>query len=59
MALPGTKLEDVKEIRSQSYAIDQCRSFLTSIVKEDIVLNQTVDTASSAAVIQKKQLKNT
>ncbi|KAJ3288164.1 hypothetical protein HK104_008313 [Borealophlyctis nickersoniae] len=56
LALPGVKLEDLTEIRSHPYAIDQCRRFLTSTGPKRTVA-QATDTAGSAADIKAKGLK--
>lgn len=57
MALPGTKVEDLKEVHSHPVAIDQCRKFFLDY--PDIRLVETVDTALSAKNILESNLKNT
>ena len=53
MALPGTKISDLKEVRSHHMAIQQCRKFFHSY--PEINLMEDVDTALSAREIQEKQ----
>lgn len=57
MVLPGTKLEDLKEVHSHPVAIDQCRKFFLN--QPHIRLVETVDTALSAKNILDKNLHNT
>lgn len=49
MALPGTKSQDLKEVRSHYMAINQCRKFLNQL--PDAQLIETPDTALSAKEI--------
>ena len=53
-ALPGTKLEDVKEVHSHPYSFDQCRPFLGTLEGKKLV--QSLDTASSCEEIQRNKL---
>lgn len=55
LALPGTTLHDIQEIRSHPYAIEQCRKFLSTVEKK-IVVSQAFDTAGSAQIIKNKNL---
>lgn len=57
MALPGTKLEDLREVHSHPVAIDQCRKFFLNY--PNIRLVETVDTALSAKNILENNLTNT
>jgi len=50
LALPGTKLEEIKEVHSHVHALSQCRDF---IAKHDIIPIVAVDTAGSAKDIAK------
>jgi len=56
MALPGTRIEDLKEVHSHHMAIHQCRKFFHDY--PHIHLVETADTALSAQEIKDKQLKN-
>jgi len=55
MALPGQKLEDIKEVRSHYMALNQTREFFKK--HPDILLVESKDTALSAADVAKNQLK--
>lgn len=57
MALPGTKMEDLKEVHSHYMAIQQCRNFFSAY--PDIHLVETADTALAARDIAENGLKNT
>ena len=57
MALPGTKIEDLKEVHSHYMAIQQCRNFFASY--PHIHLVETADTALAARDIALQGLKNT
>lgn len=57
MALPGQKIEDLKEVHSHPIAIAQCRKFFKQYPQ--IKLIESLDTALSAKKIQKDQLKDT
>ncbi len=50
LALPGQKIEDIKEVSSHPMAINQCLAFLKSY--PDIKLIETIDTALSAQQIR-------
>jgi prephenate dehydratase len=51
MAIPGQKKGDIKEIRSQSIAIDQCRDYLHENFP-NVKLTEVDDTAKAAKTIQ-------
>lgn len=53
MVLPGTKMEDLKEVHSHPIAIAQCRAFFRNY--PNIRLVETVDTALAAREIREKQ----
>ena len=55
VALPGTKIEDVKEVNSHPIALMQCTEFLDTIPYAKVV--EKDDTASSARWIAENQLK--
>ncbi len=55
MALPGQKLEDIKEVWSHPMALLQCRKFFRDY--PHIKLVEEKDTAEMAKIIQQKQLK--
>lgn len=57
MALPGVKIEDIKEIHSHPIAIKQCAEYIDSAFGE-ISLDDNFDTAGAAKDIAKKQLKD-
>ena len=57
MALPGTKIEDLKEVHSHYMAIQQCRNFFEKY--PDIHLVETPDTALAAREIAEKGLEKT
>lgn len=52
MALPGTKIEDLKKIRSHYMALLQCDTFLNQY--PEIKIEEYHDTAESARVIREK-----
>ncbi len=56
MALPGTKIEDIKVAQSHPIAIRQCSKFLTGL--EGVLLEEKEDTAICAKNIAKQQLAN-
>lgn len=56
MALPGQKLEDIKEVYSHPMALLQCKEFFRK--HPQIKLVEDKDTAEVAQRIQKNQLKN-
>ncbi|KAJ3004493.1 hypothetical protein HKX48_001196, partial [Thoreauomyces humboldtii] len=55
VALPGVKLEDVTEIQSHAYVIDQCRGFLSKL-PDTVAIGQAPDTASAAGRIKELNL---
>ncbi|MFZ0280279.1 MAG: prephenate dehydratase [Bacteroidales bacterium] len=55
MALPGQKLNDIKQIRSHPIALAQCMAFLNQYPA--ITLVEADDTASSARIISEHKLK--
>ena len=55
MALPGTRFEDVTEVRSHPMAIAQCREFFRKY--PNIRLVETADTALSAMEIRQQDLR--
>jgi len=55
MALPGRRIEDLKEVHSHPMAIAQCREFFRSY--PHIRLIETLDTALSAKRIQEQNLQ--
>ncbi len=55
MALPGTKIEDLKEVRSHHMAIEQCRKFFHQY--PDVHLVEAPDTALSAREIAEGNLQ--
>jgi len=55
LALPGTKLKDIKNIYSHAQALSQCSEF---IKKNRINENVRADTAGSAALVAKNKKKN-
>ena len=57
MALPGTNLSNINEIWSHPMALRQCQEFLNEYPKIKSVEKE--DTAKSAYLIKKNQLKNT
>ncbi len=57
MALPGTNLSNINEIWSHPMALRQCQEFLNKYPKVKSVEKE--DTAKSAYLIKKNQLKNT
>ena len=54
MALPGSTLEDIREIRSHPIALSQCMSFLNDLPNVTII--ESDDTAGSARIIKEKSL---
>jgi len=55
LALPGTKLKDVKKVLSHPQALAQCDGFLRGLGVEKV---PTYDTAGSAKMIKEQQLKD-
>ncbi|MDD4924751.1 MAG: prephenate dehydratase domain-containing protein, partial [Dehalococcoidales bacterium] len=56
LALPGVKLEDVKEVYSHSMAMAQCEEFLEK--HPEMVRIEMDDTAGSGRLIKEKGLTN-
>lgn len=56
MALPGQKLEDIKEAKSHPMALYQCLDYLNNI--EHLSLIETEDTALTAQEISEQNLKS-
>lgn len=56
MALPGTKIEDIKIAQSHPIAIRQCSKFLTGL--DGVLLEEKEDTAICAKNIAENQLGN-
>ena len=54
MALPGTRLEDVRRILSHPQALAQCERFLRSM--SGVSVEATYDTAGSAKLVKEKHL---
>jgi prephenate dehydratase len=54
MALPGTKLEDVKRILSHPQALAQCERFLRAM--SGVSVEATYDTAGSAKLVKEHEL---
>lgn len=54
-ALPGTKINDLKQVHSHSMAIDQCRAFFNDL--KEIELIESEDTAASMQMVAEKQLR--
>jgi arogenate/prephenate dehydratase len=54
LALPGTKLEDLKQVYSHPQALAQCDRFLRSLTGVEIVASY--DTAGSAKMIRDQQM---
>ena len=59
IALPGQKLEDIKEIHSHPVAIQQCYIFLNELRKKGVKIIDSVDTALSAKRIREENLIGT
>lgn len=56
LALPGVRMEDLKEIHSHPMALAQCKLFLHRFPKVQLI--ESDDTAESAAQIAKQGLRN-
>jgi arogenate/prephenate dehydratase len=56
VAMPGTRLPDVRQIYSHPQALAQCDRFLRSLAGVEVVA--TYDTAGSAKLIKERQLAN-
>lgn len=59
IALPGERLEDIREIHSHPVAIMQCHLFLNELRKRGVKIIDSVDTALSAKKIRDENLKGT
>ena len=55
LAIPGSKIEDIKNVFSHQQALSQCSSF---IKKNNIIENVRADTAGSAELISKNKIKS-
>ena len=55
-ALPGTQINDLRQVHSHYMAIDQCRTFFNEL--PEIELIESEDTAQSMKMVADKQLKN-
>ncbi len=55
LAIPGTKITDIKNIYSHAQALSQCSNF---IKKNNLIENVHADTAGSAELISKKKNKD-
>ncbi len=56
IALPGQKLQDIREIHSHPVAIQQCYIFLNELRKKGVKIIDSVDTALSAKRIREENL---
>jgi len=59
IALPGERLEDIREIHSHPVAIMQCHLFLNELRKRGVKIIDSVDTALSAKKIRDENLRGT
>ncbi len=59
LALPGERVEDIKEIHSHPVAIMQCSNFLNQLRKSGVKIVDSLDTALSAKRIRDENLKGT
>ncbi|MDF1560038.1 MAG: prephenate dehydratase [Bacteroidales bacterium] len=57
MALPGTTIDSLSEIRSHPIALAQCMEFLNTL--KGVTLIETDDTAGSARIISEQELAGT
>jgi len=55
IALPNTKIEDIKKVRSHYMALRQCNKFL--LANPQIEVEEYYDTADSAKLVAEQQLK--
>ena len=55
LGLPGTKIQDIKNVYSHAQGLSQCSNF---IKKNNFVENVRADTAGSAKYISEKKIKN-
>ncbi|MDR1897915.1 MAG: prephenate dehydratase [Prevotellaceae bacterium] len=58
MALPGTKIRDIKQVFSHPIALRQCAEYLNTL-SADVIISEAEDTAESAKNIYEKQLVGT
>ncbi|KAL2916457.1 hypothetical protein HK105_203890 [Polyrhizophydium stewartii] len=58
VALPGVTLDEITEVRSHPFAIEQCRGFLGTLGKH-VAIGQSLDTAASALEIKTHGLRHT
>ena len=56
VALPGTEINDLRQVHSHYMAIDQCRAFFNEL--KEIELIESEDTALSMKMVAEQQLKN-
>ncbi|MDP3452303.1 MAG: prephenate dehydratase [Bacteroidales bacterium] len=59
LALPGERIEDIKEIHSHPVAIMQCNTFLNELRKKGVKVVDSLDTALSAKRIRDEHLRGT
>ncbi len=57
VALPGQKLDDIKEVHSHPMAILQCQDFLEPLRRNGVKVVETIDTALSAKWISENKAK--
>lgn len=57
MALPGSSIEDIKEVRSHPIALRQCHLFLNTLREKGVKMVESEDTALTAKLIAQDNLK--
>lgn len=57
MALPGSSIEDIKEVRSHPIALRQCHLFLNTLREKGVKMVESEDTALTAKLIAQNNLK--
>ncbi len=57
MALPGSSIEDIKEVRSHPIALRQCHLYLNSLRESGVKIVESEDTALTAKLIAQDNLK--
>ncbi len=57
MALPGSAVESLKEVRSHPIALRQCHKFLNTLREKGIRIVESEDTAMTAKLIAKNRLE--
>lgn len=57
MALPGSSIEDIREVRSHPIALRQCHLFLNSLRERGVRMVESEDTALTAKLIAQDKLK--